>query len=90
MENCGDSSGRLNSLTVLYLLSTNPFFLYIVAILIVGLLLKGIIQPLKDETDKVEVQIKIRAEGKLSEATLNRKVKETLQQLGVEYTLDEG
>jgi len=50
---------------------------------------RGVIKPLKDEGADVKVEVSIEAKGEISEHTLKMKVKETLQQLGTKFKLEE-
>lgn len=50
---------------------------------------RGVIKPLKDEGADVKVEVSIEAEGEISEHTLKMKVKETLQQLGTKFEMEE-
>ena len=50
---------------------------------------RGVIKPLKEDGADVKVELRIEAEGDISEQTLKMKVKETLQQLGTRFEVEE-
>jgi len=50
---------------------------------------RGVIKPLKDEGADVEVVVTVDADGEISDQTLKMKVKETLQQLGTKFDVEE-
>jgi hypothetical protein len=50
---------------------------------------RGVIKPLKDEGADVKVTVNVEAKGEISDQTLRMKVKETLQQLGTEFKVEE-
>jgi len=49
---------------------------------------RGVIKPLKDEGAEVKVTVNVEADGEISDQTLKMKVKETLKQLGAEFTVE--
>ncbi len=50
---------------------------------------RGVIKPLKDEGADVRVTVSVEAQGEISEQTLKMKVRETLQQLGAKFRIEE-
>jgi len=50
---------------------------------------RGVVKPLKDEGAEVTVVVTVDASGDITDQTLRMKVKETLQQLGTRYDLEE-
>lgn len=50
---------------------------------------RGVVKPLKDEGAEVTVVVNVDADGEISDQTLKMKVKETLQQLGTKFDVEE-